>query len=49
MSIKFINGVFVLETKNTEYQAAPDDLGILKHLWYGAKTGRNMDYIIPMS
>lgn len=45
MAIKFEDGNFYLETLNTMYQIQADKYGILKHIWYGAKTNRNMDYL----
>lgn len=32
-------GLFQLITQNTEYQMKADKYGVLKHLWYGEKTG----------
>lgn len=37
---------FDLETKNTAYQMTADQYGILKHIWYGKKTGCDMDYLL---
>lgn len=45
MAVKFENGNFYLETANTMYQIQADAYGVLKHIWYGAKTNRNMDYL----
>ncbi len=38
--------VFFLETKNTLYQIKADKFKILKHIWYGAKTNGNMEYLL---
>ncbi|MDO4490571.1 MAG: alpha-galactosidase [Lachnospiraceae bacterium] len=39
--------LFVLSTKNTEYQMKIDEIGILQHLYYGAPTGgMDMEYQI---
>lgn len=38
-------GLFQLITDNTEYQMKPDKYGVLKHLWYGEKTGCDMEYL----
>ena len=46
MAISVENGVFSLETANTLYQMKADPFGILLHLWYGAKTGYTMDYLL---
>jgi alpha-galactosidase len=35
-----------LETANTAYQMCVDELGVLKHLWYGRKTGCSMEYLL---
>ena len=48
MSI-FINektGLFQIVTENTEYQMKVDKYGVLKHLWYGGKTGYDMEYLL---
>lgn len=37
---------FTLHTKNTTYQMKVDSLGQLLHLYYGAKTEGNMDYLL---
>lgn len=37
--------LFQLITDNTEYQMKPDKYGVLKHLWYGEKTGYDMEYL----
>lgn len=45
----FINaktGLFRIVTENTEYQMKADKYGVLKHLWYGEKTGCNMEYLL---
>ena len=36
---------FYLETLNTMYQLKADEYGVLKHIWYGAKTGGDMEYL----
>lgn len=36
-------GLFQLITDNTEYQMKADKYGVLKHLWYGEKTGCDME------
>ena len=38
-------GLFQLITDNTEYQMKADKYGVLKHLWYGEKTGCYMEYL----
>lgn len=38
-------GLFQLITDNTEYQMKADKYGVLKHLWYGEKTGYDMEYL----
>ena len=38
-------GLFQLITDNTEYQMKADRYGVLKHLWYGEKTGCDMEYL----
>lgn len=38
-------GLFQLITDNTEYQMKPDKYGVLKHIWYGEKTGCDMEYL----
>lgn len=47
MAIKFdeIKRFFCIETDNSEYQIWADDFGLLRHVWYGAKVGMNMDYL----
>ena len=37
--------IFTLETKHTMYQMQADTYGVLRHLWYGAKTGCDMSYL----
>lgn len=37
---------FSIMTQNTEYQIKADVFGVLKHLWYGEKTGRDMEYLL---
>ncbi len=46
MAISVENGVFHLETANTLYQMKADRFGVFIHLWYGAKTGHTMDYLL---
>ena len=41
-----IAGNIYIETNNTMYQIQADKYGILKHVWYGAKTEFNMDYLL---
>ena len=38
-------GLFQLITDNTEYQMKPDKYGVLRHIWYGEKTGCDMEYL----
>lgn len=38
-------GLFQLITDNTEYQMKADKYGVLKHIWYGEKTGCDMEYL----
>lgn len=37
--------IFTLETDHTMYQMQADAYGMLRHLWYGAKTGCDMSYL----
>ncbi len=37
--------IFTLETDHTMYQMQADSYGVLRHLWYGAKTGCDMSYL----
>ena len=37
---------FSITTRNTEYQFKADKFGVLKHLWYGEKTGHDMEYLL---
>lgn len=37
---------FYLETKNSMYQIQADSRGVLKHIWYGRRTGRDMSYLL---
>ena len=46
MAIRVDGRTFSLETKNTLYQMKADAYGVLKHLWYGAKTGQDMEYLL---
>ncbi len=36
---------FSIKTVNSEYQMAYDELGVLKHIWYGAPVGTDMSYL----
>lgn len=38
-------GLFQLITDNTEYQMKADKYGVLRHLWYGERTGCDMEYL----
>lgn len=51
MSIQFREqtGIFSLETAHSLYQMKADAPGILLHLFYGKKTGADMDYLIRYS
>ncbi len=49
MSIKIENGLYTLETNNSMYQMMKDPFGQLLHLWYGKKTGQNMDYLVSLA
>lgn len=40
------NRFFGLVTANTEYQMRVDKFGVLKHLWYGERTGCDMEYLL---
>ncbi|MCD8152540.1 MAG: alpha-galactosidase [Clostridiales bacterium] len=46
MAVRIENETFYLETENTLYQMKADCRGVLKHLWYGAKTGQDMEYLL---
>ena len=46
MAIRAEGKTFYLETENTLYQMKADEYGVLKHLWYGAKTGQDMEYLL---
>lgn len=37
--------IFTLEADHTMYQMQADAYGVLRHLWYGAKTGCDMSYL----
>jgi alpha-galactosidase len=37
---------FTIETKGTSYHMQVDRYGVLRHVWYGKRTGCNMDYLI---
>lgn len=45
MPITAENNFFRIVTDNTEYQIKVDSYGVLKHIWYGCKTGIDMDYL----
>lgn len=38
--------IFTIHTAHTTYQMKVDSFGYLLHLYYGAKTGGNMDYLL---
>lgn len=40
------DSTFTLHTKNTTYQMKVDQYGVLLHLYYGARTEGNMDYLL---
>lgn len=40
------DNTFTLNTKNTTYQMKVDQYGVLLHLYYGAKTKGNMEYLL---
>ncbi len=46
MAIRVEGRTFYLETKNTLYQMKADEYGVLKHLWYGVRTGQDMEYLL---
>jgi alpha-galactosidase len=48
MAIRVIeNGKnFIIETKNSMYQIKADEFGVLKHIWYGARTNCDMEYLL---
>ncbi|MCC8017248.1 MAG: alpha-galactosidase, partial [Lachnospiraceae bacterium] len=46
MAVRVEDRTFYLETEHTLYQMKADSRGILKHLWYGAKTGQDMEYLL---
>lgn len=46
MAVSVKDNIFSLETRNTLYQMKADEFGVLYHLWYGAKTGCSMDYLL---
>lgn len=46
MAISENNKFFCIKTKNTEYQMKADEYGVLKHIWYGARTDSNMEYLL---
>lgn len=46
MSIRIQDGLLSLETKNTLYQIKVDEIGLLRHIYYGRKTKDDMSYLI---
>ena len=46
MAITVKDQIFSLETANTLYQMKADSFGVVKHLWYGEKTGVSMEYLL---
>ena len=48
MSIQYHEqtGIFSLETAHSLYQMKADTTGVLLHLYYGEKTGGDMDYLL---
>ncbi|MDE5893954.1 MAG: alpha-galactosidase, partial [Acetatifactor sp.] len=46
MAVRIENNIYNIETMNTLYQIKVDEYGVLYHLWYGAKTGCHMDYLL---
>ena len=45
MAIRAEEQSFTIETKRTVYQLKADKFGVLRHIWYGAKTGCDMEYL----
>lgn len=45
MAIRVEQQIFFLETEHTLYQMKVDRYGVLKHLWYGARTEQSMEYL----
>lgn len=37
---------FYLETRHTMYQMKVDRYGVLRHIWYGNRTGQDMEYLL---
>lgn len=37
---------FYIETKNSMYQIKADKYGVLNHIWYGKRTGCDMEYLL---
>lgn len=37
---------FYIKTLNTMYQMKVDEFGVLKHIWYGADTDCDMEYLL---
>lgn len=46
MAVTIRDRFFSLTTARTEYQFTADKYGVLKHLWYGEKTGQSMEYLL---
>ena len=46
MSIRIQDRLFSLETSNTLYQIKADEIGLLRHIYYGRKTKDDMSYLI---
>ncbi len=46
MAIQVKDRLFTIEMANTMYQMQVDSYGVLCHLWYGAKTGCSMEYLM---
>lgn len=38
--------IFYIETEHSMYQMKADRYGVLKHIWYGKRTGCDMDYLL---
>ena len=46
IDVKDAERIFTLETEHTMYQMQADGNGVLRHIWYGAKTGCDMTYLL---
>ncbi|OUP75861.1 alpha-galactosidase [Anaeromassilibacillus sp. An172] len=46
MSVNEKEKFFSVKTANTEYQMKVDEFGVLKHIWYGEITNKNMEYLL---